>query len=156
MICFQRVIDLPKRMEIAVKQEAFSIAVSNYCEAKPLLKRYGHQGAFRSVAAECEKVIQSIVQKLELKLQNPKADSEECVRLLQQLGADSALLQSLFLTGRRREIELFVEEASSVVSFMARQLLTDDAYLGKVIIFGWRGIFVQIWQIDGRMSKLEM
>lgn len=89
----QCVIDLPKRMEIALKEEAFSVAVSNYCEARPLLKKYGHQGAFRSVATDCEAAIDVITQKLEERLQNPQFDAEECVRLLHQLGSASSHLQ---------------------------------------------------------------
>jgi len=89
----QCVIDLPKRMNVALQQGAFSVAVSNYCEARPLLKKYGHQGAFRSVASDCEKVIEDITRKLQERLQDPRQDAEECVRLLRRLGLSQYELQ---------------------------------------------------------------
>lgn len=86
-------IDLPKRMQIAIREDALSVAVGNYCEAKGLLQKYGHQGAFRSVAAESTLAVEEVIKELESRLQRPNTDAEECVTLLQKLGTDPNKLQ---------------------------------------------------------------
>lgn len=81
----QVVIDLPKRLKIARTEEAFGIAVDTYCEAAPLLKKYGHQGALRAVASDSKQEIMKIASELEKRLMDPDIDPEECVRLLSRV-----------------------------------------------------------------------
>lgn len=59
--------------------------MERYCEAAPLLKKYGHQGALRAVASECEVEIKEIAKELEQKLADPDVESEECVRVLRKV-----------------------------------------------------------------------
>ena len=69
------------------------MAVANYCEARPLLKKYGHQGAFRSVAADCETVMERVTENLKERLQDPQQSADACVQLLRELGNDFGNLQ---------------------------------------------------------------
>lgn len=50
----QAVFDLPGRMQAALEEDALGAAVGFYSEALPLLRKYGHRGAFRGIAAEAD------------------------------------------------------------------------------------------------------
>lgn len=85
LLVLQVVIDLPKRLKIARTEQAFGIAVDSYCEAAPLLKKYGHQGALRAVASDSKQEIKEIAHELEKRLMDPDVDPEECVKLLSRV-----------------------------------------------------------------------
>lgn len=124
----QLVIDLPKRMQIAVKEEAFSVAVNDYCEARALLEKYGHQGAFRSVSSECEAFIEQVTKSLKIKLQDPDQGSVESAGLLRKLKVQEVELQDLFLQGRRSKIERLLNEATEVVQGMIKGYLENSVF----------------------------
>jgi vacuolar protein sorting-associated protein 51 len=56
------VFDLPKRMRAALAEDVLDTAVSFYAEAQPLLKKYGHRGTFRQIAADSDVVAREISQ----------------------------------------------------------------------------------------------
>jgi hypothetical protein len=41
-------------MQAALEEDALGAAVGFYSEALPLLRKYGHRGAFRGIAAEAD------------------------------------------------------------------------------------------------------
>ncbi len=85
--------DLPRKMRAALDEDLPSTAVSFYCEALPLLRKYGHQGAFRSVAGESEAVAREISAMLKKRLAERKDDTEQSVLLLRKLGEPDEGLQ---------------------------------------------------------------
>eukprot|EP00210_Caulerpa_lentillifera_P006573 g6278.t1 len=122
----QSVIDLPKKMAIAVKEEAYSVAVNNYCEARALLEKYGHQGAFRSVSSDCETFIEQATKTLKNRLMDPEQDAVECASLLRKLKIPELELQELFLNGRQSNIKKLLNEATKVVHEMIRSYLEPE------------------------------
>ena len=89
----QAVIDLPKRLKIAKDEQAYSTAVESYCSAAGILQKYGHQGVFRTVAAEAEAAIADVARQLEERLEDPEAESEACVKMLRKIGGKPDDLQ---------------------------------------------------------------
>jgi hypothetical protein len=92
-VTLQAVFDLPSRMRAALEEDALDSAVSFYAEALPLLKKHGHKGAFRSIAAEADAAAKEISSALKRRLAERKDETEQVVLLLRQLGEGDDTLQ---------------------------------------------------------------
>eukprot|EP00878_Enallax_costatus_P022689 GHUV01024090.1.p1 GENE.GHUV01024090.1~~GHUV01024090.1.p1 ORF type:complete len:280 (+),score=106.22 GHUV01024090.1:357-1196(+) len=89
----QAVFDLPSRMRAALEEDALHSAVAYYAEALPLLRKYGHRGAFRGIVAESEAICKELSAALKRRLAERKDDTEQVVLLLRQLGEGDDTLQ---------------------------------------------------------------
>ncbi|CAD7703990.1 unnamed protein product, partial [Ostreobium quekettii] len=119
----QALLNLPKQLKIAKDEKAYAAAVDFYCNAAGILQKYGHQGVFRTVAAESEVAIKEVAKQLEERLEDPEAESEACVHMLRRIGAKSDELQAKFLIGRQRRVQNMLDGAAPVVSAMAADVL---------------------------------
>lgn len=91
--CLQAVFDLPAQMKAAIEEDALDSAVSFYAEALPLLRKYGHKGAFRGIAADSEAAAKEVSVALKRRLTERKDDTEQVVLLLRKLGEGDDTLQ---------------------------------------------------------------
>lgn len=89
----QAVFDLPSRMKAALEEDALHSAVAYYAEALPLLRKYGHRGAFRGIVAESDAAAKELSAALKRRLAERKDDTEQVVLLLRQLGEGDDTLQ---------------------------------------------------------------
>lgn len=89
----QAVFDLPHRMQAALEEDALDSAVSFYAEALPVLRKYGHKGAFRGVAVQAEDAAKQVATALKRRLAERKGETEHVVLLLRQLGEGDDTLQ---------------------------------------------------------------
>lgn len=89
----QAIFDLPSRMQAALEEDALDSAVSYYAEALPVLRKYGHKGAFRDVAVQADAAAKDIGAVLKRRLAERKDDTEHVVLLLRQLGEGDDTLQ---------------------------------------------------------------
>lgn len=94
LVCaVQAVFELPARIQAALEEDALDSAVSFYAEALPVLRKYGHKGAFRGVAAQAEAAGKQISMALKRRLAERKDETEHMVLLLRQLGEGDDSLQ---------------------------------------------------------------
>eukprot|EP00879_Flechtneria_rotunda_P017668 GHRR01018520.1.p1 GENE.GHRR01018520.1~~GHRR01018520.1.p1 ORF type:complete len:521 (+),score=214.76 GHRR01018520.1:269-1831(+) len=119
LIKLQAVFDLPSRMKAALEMDALESAVSFYAEAQPLLRKYGHKGAFRGIAADSEAAARRLSATLKCQLAERKGDAEQVVLLLRQLGEGDVTLQEKYLLGRQERMQHILQEASVVADVMA-------------------------------------
>lgn len=89
----QAVFDLPSRMQAALDEDALDSAVSFYAEALPVLRKYGHKGAFRGVAVQADAAAKQVSTALKRRLAERKDETEHVVLLLRQLGEGDDTLQ---------------------------------------------------------------
>lgn len=89
----QAVFDLPSRMQAALDEDALDSAVSFYAEALPVLRKYGHKGAFRGVAMQADAAAKQVSTALKRRLAERKDETEHVVLLLRQLGEGDDTLQ---------------------------------------------------------------
>jgi hypothetical protein len=89
----QAVFDLPSRMQAALEEDALDSAVSFYAEALPVLRKYGHKGAFRGVAVQADAAAKQVSTALKRRLAERKGETEHVVLLLRQLGEGDDTLQ---------------------------------------------------------------
>lgn len=117
----QAVFDLPKRMRAALAEDALASAVSFYAEARPLLRKFGHRGSFKSIAAEADAVARDISAALKKQLTDKRqqTDTEQCVLLLRKLGEADDTLQDKYMQGRMQRMRRILQEAAVVVDAMA-------------------------------------
>lgn len=95
----QAVFDLPSRMQAALEEDALDSAVSFYAEALPVLRKYGHKGAFRGVAVQADAAAKQVSTALKRRLAERKGETEHVVLLLRQLGEGDDTLQVSCLEG---------------------------------------------------------
>jgi hypothetical protein len=119
------VFDLPARCRACVDRGALALAVRYYAAAKPLLDRYGDEGAFREAKREADAVAAEVAAKIrdamrsatrerssssekrfsseENSAENPVSNlrAGECVDLLESLGESRDDLRREFLDARR-------------------------------------------------------
>lgn len=93
LLCQQAVFDLPSRMRAALEEDALHSAVAYYAEAVPLLRKYGHRGAFRGIVSESDAICKELSAALKRRLAERKDDTEQVVLLLRQLGEGDDTLQ---------------------------------------------------------------
>ena len=108
------VFDLPARCRACVDRGALALAVRYYAAAKPLLDRYGDEGAFREAKREADAVAAEVAAKIRDAMrsatrerssseENPVSNlrAGECVDLLESLGESRDDLRREFLDARR-------------------------------------------------------
>ncbi|KAK9813244.1 hypothetical protein WJX72_011382 [[Myrmecia] bisecta] len=115
----QAVFDLPKRLRAALDQGAVEIAVNSYADAAPLLKRYGHKGAFRKVAAEADACAKELTQLLKQRMVTQKDEAAECIQMVRKLGEPIESLQEEFLLCMKKRMEAILEDAEAVSQAIA-------------------------------------
>uniref|UniRef100_A0A383VMJ6 Vacuolar protein sorting-associated protein 51 homolog n=1 Tax=Tetradesmus obliquus TaxID=3088 RepID=A0A383VMJ6_TETOB len=115
----QAVFDLPGRMQAALEEDALGAAVGFYSEALPLLRKYGHRGAFRGIAAEADAAARQVSAALKRRLAERKDDTEQAVLLLRKLGEADDTLQEKYLQGRSERMTRILQEAAAVAAVMA-------------------------------------
>lgn len=145
------VFDLPARCRACVDRGALALAVRYYAAAKPLLDRYGDEGAFREakreadavaaeVAAKIRDAVRSATRERSSSEENPVSNlrAGECVDLLESLGESRDDLRREFLDARRdalrRRLETGVArsnpsdggDASASASALASASARDD------------------------------
>lgn len=92
-VAVQAVFDLPSRMQASLEEDALDSAVSFYAEALPVLRKYGHKGAFRGVATQADATAKQVSAALKRRLAERKDETEHVVLLLRQLGEGDDTLQ---------------------------------------------------------------
>eukprot|EP00882_Tetradesmus_deserticola_P018082 GHRQ01019405.1.p1 GENE.GHRQ01019405.1~~GHRQ01019405.1.p1 ORF type:complete len:261 (+),score=100.78 GHRQ01019405.1:160-942(+) len=115
----QAVFDLPGRMQAALEEDALGAAVGFYSEVLPLLRKYGHRGAFRGIAAEADAAARQVSAALKRCLAERKDDTEHVVLLLRKLGEADDTLQEKYLQGRSERMKRILQEAAAVAAAMA-------------------------------------
>lgn len=80
-------------MRAALEEGALDSAVDFYADAQPLLRKYGHRGALRAVAAEAEAAAREVGAVLKRRLAERRDDAERAVLLLRRLGEGDESLQ---------------------------------------------------------------
>lgn len=80
-------------MQAALDEDALDSAVSFYAEALPVLRKYGHKGAFRGVAVQADAAAKQVSTALKRRLAERKDETEHVVLLLRQLGEGDDTLQ---------------------------------------------------------------
>ncbi|CAL8469580.1 g9121 [Coccomyxa elongata] len=117
----QAVFDLPRRLSTALDQGALEIAADAYADAAPLLKRYGHKGAFRKVAVEANACAKELTGTLKQRMLHHKEEAAECIQMLRKLGEPVESLQEDFLACMKMRMANILGEAEAVVTAMAVQ-----------------------------------
>ncbi|KAA6417142.1 MAG: hypothetical protein FRX49_12897 [Trebouxia sp. A1-2] len=115
----QAIFDLPKRLHTALEQGAVEIAVDAFAEAAPLLKRYGHKGAFRQVAVEADACAKDLTQILKQRMVTQKDEAAECIQMVRKLGEPIESLQEDFLMCMHKRMEDILHEAEAIADLMA-------------------------------------
>lgn len=115
----QAIFDLPKRLHTALEQGAVEIAVDAFAEAAPLLKRYGHKGAFRQVAVEADACAKDLTQILKQRMVTQKDEAAECIQMVRKLGEPIESLQEDFLMCMHKRMEDILHEAEAIADIMA-------------------------------------
>lgn len=80
-------------MQAALEEDALDSAVAFYAEALPVLRKYGHKGAFRGVAVQADAAAKQVSTALKRRLAERKDETEHVVLLLRQLGEGDDTLQ---------------------------------------------------------------
>uniref|UniRef100_A0A061QG84 Vacuolar protein sorting-associated protein 51 homolog n=1 Tax=Tetraselmis sp. GSL018 TaxID=582737 RepID=A0A061QG84_9CHLO len=114
----QAMFNLPRKLRAALDNDALEVAVEHYASARPVLERFGQQGAFRSVAAETTELSHEVVAALKKRLLSRKDDVAECIKLLSTMGQPIESLQEDFLDCRRIRLEAILRQAQAVVAGM--------------------------------------
>ncbi|EIE21455.1 hypothetical protein COCSUDRAFT_66895 [Coccomyxa subellipsoidea C-169] len=117
----QAVFDLPRRLRTALDRGALEIAADAYADAAPLLKRYGHKGAFRKVAVEASACAKELTGTLKQRMLHHKEEAAECIQMLRKLGEPVESLQEDFLACMKLRMANILVEAEAVVAAMAVQ-----------------------------------
>eukprot|EP00891_Asterochloris_glomerata_P001742 jgi/Astpho2/1742/Aster-04163 len=115
----QAVFDLPRRLRTAIDQGAIEIAVNSYADAAPLLKRYGHKGAFRQVAAEAGRMAQELTEILKKRMTAQQDEAAECIQMVRKLGEPIESLQTEFLLCMHKRMEDILKQAELVAHCVA-------------------------------------
>jgi hypothetical protein len=130
MCVLQAVFDLPSRMQAALEEDALDSAVSFYAEALPVLRKYGHKGAFRGVAVQADAAAKQISTALKRRLAERKDETEHVVLLLRQLGEGDDTLQvrrgpgNTFKQGWCINTAIIFSEAAACVTLLHTMWLT--------------------------------
>lgn len=136
----QIVFDLPKKMKVALEVDALDTAVSYYSDALPLLKKYGHRGAFRGVVADSDVLAKEVGQILKKRLAERKDDTEQLVLLLRKLGEADDTLQERYLQGRSQRMKKILKEAHDIVDLLAARYSGSsdvEELSAKVAQYSW-------------------
>ncbi len=137
------VFDLPARCRACVDRGALALAVRYYAAAKPLLDRYGDEGAFREAKREADAVAAEVAAKIRDAMrsatrerssseENPVSNlrAGECVDLLESLGESRDDLRREFLDARRdalrRRLETGVARSNPSDGGDASESARDD------------------------------
>ncbi|KAL3158433.1 hypothetical protein ABBQ38_010667 [Trebouxia sp. C0009 RCD-2024] len=115
----QAIFDLPKRLHTALEQGAVEIAVNAFADAAPLLKRYGHKGAFRQVAVEADACAKELTLILKQRMVTQKDEAAECIQMVRKLGEPIESLQEDFLLCMHKRMEDILQEAEAIADLMA-------------------------------------
>lgn len=65
-------LELPSRLNEAIKLEAYGQAVKYWLIAAPILEKYIHMTSFQSIQSDCVKIVEKLKGVLKERLRNPK------------------------------------------------------------------------------------
>ncbi|KAK9806582.1 hypothetical protein WJX73_004732 [Symbiochloris irregularis] len=111
----QAVFELPKQLKVAIDAGALEVAVNSYADAAPLLKRYGHKGAFRKVAAESGECAKRLTALLRQRLVQNNDEAAECIQMVRKLGGPIESLQEDFLHCMQKRMTGILDTAAGIM-----------------------------------------
>ncbi|KAI3430892.1 hypothetical protein D9Q98_009301 [Chlorella vulgaris] len=115
----QGVFDLPRKLRAAIERQAFEVAADAYADAAPLLKKYGHKGAFKRVAGEVEACGRELAGILRRQLLAQPDQAAECIQLIAKLGEPTESLQEDYLECKRQRLEGLLAAAGLMLKTLA-------------------------------------
>ncbi|KAL4420694.1 hypothetical protein ABPG75_010350 [Micractinium tetrahymenae] len=129
----QAVFDLPRKLRAAIEREAYEVAADCYADAAPLLRKYGHKGAFKKVASEVEACARELAGILRRRLLAAPDQAAECIQMIAKLGEPTESLQEDFLECKRQRLEGLLAAAGLALKMLAVDKgLLSPAELGAV------------------------